>query len=271
MKIIQSADWVEYNANNRGNNTDDCVVRGISMAFDISYNDAHKRLIKKQADMHRSYKFLSVFGRVIQELGGSPFKMPDDEVTVSDFIDAYGQNTTLLLSVSKKPKSPSTHLTCSVDGNLYDSWDCLNWYVEYCWVVEGVVREFTDIQSKMVDLSREGYKMINEYAQLFINKYNLSGKFDIIDSEIEEYSLKFKCFYKDDMWSKSFSIVCPFSPTTTEQGAMKKLSEIIRVRLYDRFYEINKKESGMKEASDLFYDSGYADSDRTAVCREEIS
>lgn len=265
MKVIQSADWIKYNANNRGNDTSDCVVRSISMAFNIPYNDSHKKLIQKQHDMNTSYKYSHVFGKVIQELGGGPKITLDDVVTVSDFIDTQGQDATLLLSVSRKPRSLSSHLTCSVDGKLYDSWDCLGWYVNYYWVVEGVVREFTDIQSRMELLSEAGQELISNQAQVFINKYNLPGELRISDSVIEEYSLRFKCSYKDDTIYKAFSIVCPFSPTTTEEEARKKLFEIIRVRLYDRFYEINKKELGMKKASDLFYDSGYTDADRTSV------
>ena len=43
-RYISSADYVNYNANSRGNNVGDCVKRALSMAFDMDYNQTSKEL-----------------------------------------------------------------------------------------------------------------------------------------------------------------------------------------------------------------------------------
>lgn len=64
---IYSAEYKMYNANNGGENVGDCVNRASSLAFNIDYNEAHRRLVDKMHEYDRmSWKIYPVYEAVIQ-------------------------------------------------------------------------------------------------------------------------------------------------------------------------------------------------------------
>lgn len=89
---IYSAEYKMYNANNRGKRVGDCVNRAISLAFNIDYNEAHRRLVDKMHEYKcNSWKIYPVYEAVILDLSHdilSPTEVIDD-MTVSEFIDKY--------------------------------------------------------------------------------------------------------------------------------------------------------------------------------------
>lgn len=59
-RLIYSANLIRYNANTSGKNTEDCVVRSISLAFDVPYTQVRKELnaILKENRRYDSYKYI---------------------------------------------------------------------------------------------------------------------------------------------------------------------------------------------------------------------
>lgn len=266
-RSIQAAKYQEYNANNRGNNSPDCVKRGISIAFNISYNEVSKLLINKAKEKHKSaWNILSVFEPVIYELGGEHAKLVTEDYTVSEFIDAFFPSGVVIMLVGKHP-GQSTHLTCAIDGVLYDSWDSSNQYVYLYYEVKGVTHEFTNIQEEIDSLKEEGNELIQSLYEKYAAKYNLSGEFQLERAYRNQFSLQFNYFYKDEVTQgKSLNeIHCVFTPTMTIEEARKKMIETIKIRMYDRFYAINKAHSEKHEGDDLFYASGYTGEDRKEI------
>ena len=60
---------------------------------------------------------------------------------------------------------------------------------------------------------------------------------------------------KYDNPTYSFNIAYPFSPSTTLDEANKKMKEITKIRMYDRFYTIKKQLDEKQEAHELYEES----------------
>lgn len=264
MKIyVTSAEYKRYNANNRGKNSPDCVKRAISLAFNLSYNEVSKELNELVKNTFRSYKTWPIYEKVIRNHGGDNYSIVSEPIVVSDWIDEFGYNGTYILETGPKPggQHSGNHLTCVIDGKLYDSWNSSDQYVIGYYVIRGVKREFSDILDHMDELNEEGYKLIYELANKYQDKYNLDGGFRINGGggKIDSYKIQYNCFYLDaytgDRYPVSFAVV--FTPTTTEEQAEKILKDTIKVRMYDRFYAINKYISDKSEGEKLYRESGY--------------
>ena len=68
MKQVNSATLEKYNANNRGKSVDDCVKRGISLAFDLPYAEVGKILNAKMKELRKSaWNIQPVFEPVINK------------------------------------------------------------------------------------------------------------------------------------------------------------------------------------------------------------
>ncbi len=92
MKVY-SAQLERYNANSRGKSVSDCVNRAISLAFDTPYSEVNKLLNQKMKEKRESsWKISSVYGKVIEDLGGRELdvasEMPSG-LTVAEFVDDY--------------------------------------------------------------------------------------------------------------------------------------------------------------------------------------
>lgn len=272
MKIynvdVDAATYKRYNANARGKNAPDCVKRAISMAFNLDYNEVSKLLLAKAKEKHKSaWNILTVYEPVIYDLGGSIGQMLEEPYTVERFIDEVVPNSICIMETSPKVSDAQygrgNHLTCSVNGTLYDSWDSSHQYVCQYYLVEGVRHDFTDIQDHLDELIPEGSDLISQLAAKYEEKYNLPGQLTQLgDGRSKDFEIRFMMKYEDDVVSRRFSIDCVFSPTTSLEAARKKMTETIKVRMYDRFYEIAKMREQKAEGDELFYASGYTDKDK---------
>lgn len=276
MRDIESATYKRYNANNRGNNSPDCVKRAISMAFDLDYNQVSKLLIAKAKKHHcTNWNIAPVFEDVIYELGGEKAKEPDRIYQVDDFIDAVFPTGTVILETGPKPcrYNAGNHLTCVVDGVLYDSWDSSDQYVAQYYVVEGVAHNFTDIQDHLEEMVPEGEKLILQLCSKYEEKYDLQGRIALQPTRIDGFTIKFQYLYQDDCTGSRLKdrynyVNCVFSPTMSLQEARKKMIETIKIRLYDKFYAVAKAHVDKKEGNTLFEQSGYTEEHKKKWCMD---
>ena len=267
-KDVEAATYKKYNANNRGNNAPDCVKRAISMAFNMDYNEVSKLLLAKAKEKHETaWNILSVYEPVIYDLGGSKGQMPQETYTVQEFIDSVVPDSVCIMETGPKPSGlgygMGNHLTCSVNGTLYDSWNSSDQYVCQYYLVEGVSHDFTDIQDHLDELLPEGIELIGQLWEKYRDKYNLPGELTQLgNGNKKEFGIYFTMKYLDDVVSTKFFIDCVFTPTMDLESARKKMKETIKIRMYDRFYEINKQRAKKSEGDRLFEESGYTDKDK---------
>lgn len=267
---VSGATYKKYNANNRGNNAPDCVKRAIAMAFNKDYNEVSRLLINKAKELHKPYwNVLQVFEPVIYELGGNKGQEPDTLYRVNEFIDEVVPNSVCIMETSKHPNhyGKGNHLTCSVNGVLYDSWDSSDQFVCQYYIVENVTHEFTDIQDHLDELIAEGEELATMLCQKYKEKYSFPGQATFLGGgHKNNYAFYFTLLYDDrEGIRERWHIDCVFTPTMTLEAARKKMIETIKIRLYDRFYAINQKYKKKAEGDALFYESGYTDEDRAEL------
>ena len=261
-KYIKSADYTNYNANNRGNDTSDCVKRALSLAFDMDYNDVSKLLIHKMKDLGRSaWNILPVFGGVISDISESTRQKLNDTYTVSEFIDNVATTGTYIIGSGDKPGAPS-HLLCCIDGKVYDSWDSRNQYVTYYWKVDNIAHDFSDIESSMDEFADFAESTVEELCQAQFDKYGYDSNRYVFDirASIDGYTIhtisSFTYKLSDDNRKQfSFKISFVLSPTTPIDTVEDKIRKVAKVRVYDRIYLINKSIADEEEAINMLKDS----------------
>lgn len=128
-RYIRSYTYVDYNTNPRGTMTGDCQTRAIAMAFDMSWDDARKALRRVGKDWYSS-AFL-VRKTLTDEFGCTKVDVdlddhsPDkDYLSVAEFCDTVGKSGTYLVVCTSDVKHDyGTHIVCTINGTLYDTWN----------------------------------------------------------------------------------------------------------------------------------------------------
>ena len=279
---VTAAGYVEYNANNRGTRTTDCVARAISLAFEKPYHTVIQDLnnMSKQIRTpfgtggYLSYKTSPVYRKLIKNYGGGQAVREEDKPLLTEWADNHPSGTYILEVMSIH--NWADHLVCVIDGVIYDSWDSRDSKVDAYIPIENASHEFTDIKDSLDRLAIDGQDDINELAQKYIAKYNIPDAwFSLYDVYTRGYSIHYGCRLtvlanseNAKIYRWKMSVV--YTPTTSVEEAEKKLHEVIKVRMYDRFYEVSKKISGMSEGYDLYAKSGHSPiTDRWMDKREE--
>ena len=105
-----------YNANPLGRRVNDCTVRAISIANDISWDEAYDWLstyAKAQGIMMDEVEYIDKFLEDnFIKLCGCKNKV---KVTVGQFIESHPYGTFLI--------TMNGHITCCIDGCIYDTFD----------------------------------------------------------------------------------------------------------------------------------------------------
>ncbi len=113
-----------YNANVLGNFVNDCTIRAISLAegntWDYTYDKLSNLAQAKGTMMDDKY--------FIREYLNSNYKRVDVSGTVGQVASEYSDKICLI--------TMSGHITCSVYGVIYDSFDCRRRNAEYLWIVK---------------------------------------------------------------------------------------------------------------------------------------
>lgn len=111
-----------YNANPRGRRVNDCTVRAISLATGESWDAAYSKLsdfAQAQAIMPDEVMYIDEYlDRHFIKLCGCKGVA---QMTVGDFVDKYNRGIYLI--------TMSGHITCAINGCIYDTFDPSDYYV----------------------------------------------------------------------------------------------------------------------------------------------
>lgn len=110
--------WVYCNPNPARRTAGDCVVRGLAIVFDLSWDDAYDRIVawgKREHEMPSANMVLDSF---MDSRGYEKFLLPATCLhcyTVNDFANEHPYGSYLL--------GTGTHVVAVIDGDYYDTWD----------------------------------------------------------------------------------------------------------------------------------------------------
>ena len=116
---------IYYNANKFGNEIDDCVVRSISVAEGISWDEAYKKLsdyARKRGLMMNSVESVEEY------LDENYNRICFEDMTVGEFAEENPYGIFLVTMPS--------HIVAIKDGNIVDSFDCSDRYLWCAWEVD---------------------------------------------------------------------------------------------------------------------------------------
>ena len=113
-----------YNANAKGMFVNDCVIRAISLAECKTWNETYEEL----SDIAQEKGIILDDVNFVEPLLDSRYKrVCYKNKLVGDFIDDHPIGTYLI--------TMNGHITCCVDGVLYDTFDCRNRVMWCAWEV----------------------------------------------------------------------------------------------------------------------------------------
>lgn len=118
--------WIEYNANPSGNNTNDCVIRALSKALDMPWEQIKILVNVYSSAYHQSDDSDLSWSKILAERG---FTMR--AVFCRDLCNLKGfcRNNPTGTYVVKLPN----HVCCVQDGDYYDTWDSGEQVPLYIW------------------------------------------------------------------------------------------------------------------------------------------
>lgn len=271
MSQLHASELINYNANSRGTDTGDCVCRAISLAYQKPYNDVKRDLNAMAKQLHSdSYKIKPVWGSVIAKYGyeeqgelyhrGETNPLP----TVDEFADAHPDGIFILL-VGKDTDYRTSHMVCVSEGRVFDSWNCKKWFVKSYYLVSGKL-ELTDIGDHIVQLESLADELIRENVQKQADKYKMTLTDLYVGHPLfrNKYAVDLDVGFKVEdfkVFTKSYNIKIVFTPTMSYEEAQAKVRNLVKVRIYDRMYELHKDIEAQREGWELLQQSQSADND----------
>ena len=113
-----------YNANARGRFTNDCVIRAISLAEDKTWNETYDEL----SEIAQRNGIILDDVQFVEPLLDSRYeRMCFNETYVGEFIEEHPKGVYLI--------TMKGHITCVIDGVLYDTFDCRDRVMWCAWEV----------------------------------------------------------------------------------------------------------------------------------------
>lgn len=116
-----------YNRNPNGYHLPDCVIRAISTAMDMDYDEVVELLMENGKLYGCDMLNICCYDRLLTY----NFNLPNyygDGRTAAELAEDYPNNILLL----RMPQ----HLSCSIHGVIHDIWDCSNQIVTHYWIVD---------------------------------------------------------------------------------------------------------------------------------------
>ncbi|MBR4378003.1 MAG: hypothetical protein IKP50_03905 [Bacilli bacterium] len=118
--------FIYFNNNPKGDKIGDCVVRAMSLALDIDYNIIGDMLLKNSKRNNCHIISIDCYSKILED----EFKLKrfrSNKITVGALSKIFSKNT-LLIRIKN-------HLTCSINGDIYDIWNPEKEKVDCFWVV----------------------------------------------------------------------------------------------------------------------------------------
>lgn len=255
-KYINSAELVQYNANNRGKNVGDCVKRSISLAFGISYSETAKLLNKvKKSFGYPAWNIQPCYSKVIKQLGGSKYVQLDNMITVDEFADSYDPAIVYIVLCGRPNGHTPSHMVCIREGKIWDSWNSRNYIVYGYYVVEGdVTKPIVDLSSNMEELGELAEKASFETADTYATKrgwdYILTSDHSVSNFKIKVFlTIMIRDVVGQESRRRTYTLQIPFvvEPTQTLAEAKQSVLKVAKTKGYDRMYAINQQETKLKE------------------------
>lgn len=119
--------YIYYNVNPKVDHIGDCVIRAISLALNINYDEVIYLLNKVSNYFNCDMLIKDCYGKLLTEELKLPIIKTTNK-TVKEVAEDF-KNNILLVRVDG-------HLTCVKYGDIYDIWDCSDELVDIFWVVE---------------------------------------------------------------------------------------------------------------------------------------
>lgn len=118
--------FIYYNANVLGIESDDCVARAISLALNIPYTKAIDLLYKNGNKNTCDLLNFSCYEKILND-DLKLFKYNGEGYTISEIANKFPNNKILARC--------NGHLTCIINNNWYDLFDCGNMKCTDFWII----------------------------------------------------------------------------------------------------------------------------------------
>ena len=110
--------YIDYNSNPTKNRREDCIIRAMTKALDISWDEAYMLLAVKGFEVKEMPSINWVWSAVLKDQGFERMTIPNtcpDCYTVSDFCRDNPKGAFILATGS--------HVIAVIDGDYFDTWD----------------------------------------------------------------------------------------------------------------------------------------------------
>ena len=117
-----------YNPNPVGNRTRDCVIRAISAALDMTWDDAFDIIADRAKAMGETMDENAVYGSILRQCGfyrAVPPSTCPDCYTAKDFCRSHPYGVYVL--------GFTGHVAACIDGQVWDSFDSTDEPITYYW------------------------------------------------------------------------------------------------------------------------------------------
>lgn len=116
------------NLNPKGRNVSDCTVRAFALAHNTTWFHAYDILseyARERCIVIDDTSFINDF--LSENYPYMCYKCRGKKITVGEITDKFKYGVYLI--------TMSGHITCMIDGTIYDTWDCRDRYAQRIWEV----------------------------------------------------------------------------------------------------------------------------------------
>lgn len=120
--------WIEYNANPVANRVEDCAIRAVAVALDISWDKAFDLIARSAKAMGGVMHLNAAFGAVLRKHGFERRIIPNtcpDCYTIKDFCRDNPEGVFVV--------GTGSHVVAVIDGDYIDTWDSGDEIPIYYW------------------------------------------------------------------------------------------------------------------------------------------
>ena len=110
--------FIRFNANPSDKDTIDCVIRGISVLLDLTWNQVHDLLTEKAGKEHEVYLRNDFWIELLMSMGYKLYFIPDTCpycITVERFAEDHPEGRYLL--------GTGSHVIACINGDYIDTWN----------------------------------------------------------------------------------------------------------------------------------------------------